>query len=65
MSYYYDYGIGERIVSGYDGKSAYYVSANMHYEELKESFVVPKEELVREDVKFSKITKYEDVEETN
>lgn len=58
-----DYGIGERIVSGDDGKSIYYVPANMNYKEWKESFVVPKDELVKEAVKFSRIIKYEDVEE--
>ena len=35
----------------------------MNYKEWKESFVVPTEELVREETKSSKITKYEDVEE--
>ena len=58
-----DYEIGERIVSGDDGKSVYYIPANMNYKEWKESFVVPTEELVREETKSSKITKYEDVEE--
>jgi len=39
LPYFDDYGIEERIVSGDDGKSVYYVPADMNYKEWKSKFV--------------------------